>query len=316
MRTAAVVVDWRRPVETVEALRSLAAMKPPADVLICVENGCAPEDSKVVRKAAPHSTEFINSPRNIGFAAAVNLGIQKALHSGTDWVLLLNNDAVAAPGCLGRCLEDAATNIRVAAVGPAIAFTDRPDRLWFGGGQVSEWFAFTRHRGLMGSAAKPPPTGDTSFVTGCCMLISTAAWKNIGPFRSDFFAYYEDAEWCQRARASGWRCRYVGEVLCLHAVSVSSSQRNSILLSENTAYYLARNPIRFALDTTQWTHRLSRVLGLMVVWNTYNAWRLLRGRSISAVSAYVTGLVDAFRGRMGPRVEQVADRRAETANIP
>ncbi len=301
MRTAALVIDWQRPVESIEALNSLASMNPPPDILICVENGCTDEGMAKVGGAAPPGTTLIELPDNVGFAAAVNVGMENALLAGAEWVLLLNNDAVVTGRCLERCLEEALAYPRVAAVGPAIAFADRPDRLWYGGGEVSDWFAFTRHRGLLGLASAPPPSGETAFVTGCCMLISAESWRSVGPFRADFFAYYEDAEWCQRARAERWQCRYVGEVLCVHAVSVSSSQGGSLGLSEITAYYLARNPIRFAVETKRWDRRITRTMGLMVVWNTYNALRLIRGRSLRVAAAYTTGVLDALRGRMGPR---------------
>jgi GT2 family glycosyltransferase len=296
------VVDWRRPHETVEALTSLGALEPSTDQLICVENGCTPDEVAIVRAAAPPHTKLLEVPENIGFAAGVNLGVSNALQAGAEWILLLNNDATVSRHCLSRCLDEAAAYPGVAAVGPAISFTDRPDLLWYGGGLVAEWFAFTRHRGLLQPASAPPPTGDTEFVTGCCMLISAAAWRAGGPFRADFFAYYEDAEWCQRLRALGWRCRYVGEVLSMHTVGVSSSQRGSLGLSENTAYYLARNPIRFALETRDLGRRITRLIGLMTVWNAYNAWRLLQARSFKVVSAYLAGIGDAFSGRMGQRV--------------
>jgi GT2 family glycosyltransferase len=298
-----VVVDWRRPHETLDALRSLAAMTPAPDILICVENGCSAEGVATVRTGAPDGVTILELPTNVGFAAAVNLGVENALQAGVEWVLLLNNDATVTPRCLGRCLEETTSRPGVAAVGPAITFADQPDMLWFGGGQVNDWLAFTRHRGLMGSAASPPPSGKTSFLTGCCMLVSAPAWKSVGPFRADFFAYYEDVEWCQRARTAGWACLYVGEVMCVHAVSVSSGLRGSLALSETIAYYKARNPMRFALETKQLGRRVTRVLGLMVVWNAYHAWLLLQSRNPRIAGAYVRGIVDAFRGRMGENIE-------------
>ena len=300
VRTAAVVVDWRRPDDTRVALGSLAAMVPQPDVLVCVENGCTVEEMELVRMGAPPATKIIALPENIGFAGAVNLGVAQAVDAGADWILLLNNDAKVERSCLGRLLEEAARYPRVAAAGPAISFADRPDRLWFGGGEVSDWFAFSRHRGLMALSSDPPRSSDTGFITGCCMLVSAAAWRDLGPFRADFFAYYEDAEWCQRVRARGWRCRYVGEVLCTHAVSASSPERGSLSLSEMTAYYKARNPLRFALETRAFGRRLTRILGVLVVWNAYHAWRLLQLRQANVAEAYLRGITDAVRGHMGP----------------
>jgi GT2 family glycosyltransferase len=307
MRTAAVVIDWGRPLETKAALESLAAMTPRPDVLIRVDNDSPGIGVEPVHDSAPDGTLFVDLPANIGFAAAVNLGMEVALANGVDWTILLNNDATVEPLCLSRCIDEAARHERVAAIGPAVAFEDRPNTLWFGGGEVSPWLAFTRHRGLMQSSATPPQSSRTDFVSGCCFIVSTAAWRSVGPFRADYFAYYEDAEWCQRANAQGWQCRYVGDVLCLHKVSVSLNQRGNIGLSSGMAYYLARNPLRFALETRPVTRRITRVFGILVIWGAYNAWRALRARDMRVVAAYLQGLMDGMRGQMGKRVIENAN---------
>ena len=276
-------------------------MATPPDLLICVDNGSPAEYVSALRAGAPEDAVVIELPENVGFPAATNAGMKHALDHGVDWTLFLNNDATVDPDCLGRCIAETVGAEHIAVVGPAVTFADRTDLLWFGGGEVSDWFAFTRHRGLGKPAATPPPTSDTGFVSACCALVSSAAWRSVGPYRSDFFIYYEDAEWCQRARAAGWTCRYLGEVLCAHAVSSTMVRRGSLGLSENAAYYLARNPMRFALESKPFIRRASRVVGLLTVWAAYNALRILRSRTPTVARSYVQGLFDAARGRMGRR---------------
>ncbi len=301
MTAAGLVVAWREPRITLEALASLAAMQPAPDALVCVAQEFSESEMALLRAEAPPGTVVVDVDRNLGFCSAANLGMERALSLGARWVLLLNNDAKVTGNCLRVCLDEATRGDRVAVVGPAIRFSDVPDELWYAGGRHSHRFAFTQHHGLRRPAVAPPPSSDTEYIPGCCALISAEAWRELGPFRDDFFMYYEDAEWGARARAAGWRLRYVGEVLCSHAVGVSSRLRGSLGLNENTAYYLARNPLRFALDTPAPGLRISRVLGLMVVWNAYNAWRVLQSRRAAVGRAYLCGLRDGFAGRMGPR---------------
>jgi GT2 family glycosyltransferase len=300
-RAAAVVVAWHQPKLTIRALQSLAAMEVPPTTLICVAQEFTPAEMQYLRAKAPKRTQIVDIDHNRGFSGGANLGVAAALEAGADWVLLLNNDATVSPSCLSRCLGETHREAAVAVVGPAIALADNPERLWYAGGQQSRYFAFTRHRGLRRPSVNLPPSSDTDYVPGCCALISAEAWCVVGPFREDYFAYYEDAEWGSRARDAGWRCRYLGELLCLHDVGVTSLQRGSLGLSENTAYYLARNPLRFALETPAVLLRASRVTGLMTIWNVYNAWRVLRSGKTSVGGSYLRGLRDALRGRMGPK---------------
>jgi GT2 family glycosyltransferase len=300
VKTGSIVVNWGSPKDTLAALRSLASMTTRPDLIVCVDNGSSAEQVSELRLGAPKDTVVIELAENMGVAAANNAGMDYALAHDVDWTLFLNNDATVGPDCLSKCMAEAVAAERIAVVGPAVTFADHPDLLWFAGGEVSDWFAFTRHRGLRQPAATLPSTSDTGYVSTCCALISSAAWRSMGSFRADYFMYYDDTEWCQRVRAAGWRCRYLGEVLCMHAVSASGGRRGSLGLSENMAYYLARNPLRFALETKGVVRRTSRVFGLLTVY-AFNAWRTLRSGRITIAHAYVHGLADALRGQMGPR---------------
>jgi GT2 family glycosyltransferase len=298
---AALTVTWRDCDDTLETLDSLAAMDPAPDHLICVAQELDPRALERLLSASPPGTTTIELDSNLGFAAAANLGIERACGLDVEYVLLVNNDATVTSDCLRHCLSEAHSDSRIAAVGPAIAFTDTPSELWYGGGRHSHLFGFTMHRGLRRPTSDPPPSADTDYIPGCCVLLSVAAWLAIGPFRVDYFMYHEDAEWGARARAAGWRLRYLGKVLCQHAVGVSSRQRGSLGLNENTAYYLGRNHLRFALDTPTRALRTSRVLGTLIIWSGYNAWRIVQSRRLAVGRSYLRGLRDAARGRMGPR---------------
>jgi GT2 family glycosyltransferase len=299
--SAAVVVAWREAPLTRQALASLAAMTPSPDKLVAVVQQWQPEEVAALREELGAGALVMDIDDNVGFSEAANRGIGAAVEGGAEWILLVNNDATVTTDCLGRCLVEAARHERLAVVGPAVVFADTPDHLWYVGATQSDRFAFTRHPGLQHDAGTLPPTGPTGYVPGCCALISAAAWEDVGPYRVDFFLYYEDADWCSRARGKGWGVRYLAEVLCYHAVSVSAGKRGSLGLTETSAYYLARNPLRWALGTSQPLLRLTRTLGILCVWGGYNAGRVLQSRSLPVAKAYLAGTVDAFIGRMGRR---------------
>jgi hypothetical protein len=67
------------------------------------------------------------------------------------------------------------------------------------------------------------------------------------------------------------------------------------------AYYLARNPLRCALESKSLLRKISRVIGLLTVWAGFNVWRIIRSRNPAIARAYLLGLADGVRGRMGIR---------------
>ncbi|MGH9171461.1 MAG: glycosyltransferase [Acidimicrobiales bacterium] len=299
--TAAVVVAWREPEITLQAISSLGAMQPAVDTLVCVVQEWGADDVVRLSDQLGPSGVVLAIDDNLGFSEAANQGVDAALAAGAEWVLLVNNDATVTPDCLERCLLEASRHERAAVIGPAVVFADKPWRVWYAGGKQSRHFAFTTHPGLHNNAGNLPPTGPTQYVPGCCALISARAWQDVGKYRTDFFLYYEDADWCFRARAKGWQCWYLAEVLCHHAVSVSAGKRGSTGLTETSAYYLARNPLRWALGTAERRLRTTRAIGVLGIWGAYNAGRLLKSGSLRAGRAYLAGTRDAFAGRMGRR---------------
>lgn len=318
--TAAVVVTWRDTELTLRALWSLQAMDPASTHLVCVAQELG-EDLKVLTDRAPSGTIVIGLEENVGFAAAANLGMERALALGAAWTMLLNNDATVHPECLGRCLGEASLAGRVAALGPAVAFSGDPSRLWYSGGTFGRYSGITRHRlrptgarkegrtglcckggpGARGSPANPPPTADTEYVPGCCMLISSQAWRELGGFCEELFLYCEDSEWCERARKAGWRCRYLGEVLCAHDASATAGSIGTFELTPTSAYYLARNPLLLARKATSRLQQVTRFASLLTVWSLRNALRLSSSCRQEAGLAYLAGIRDGLAGISGPR---------------
>src|SRR5579862_3495421 len=101
MKLVAVVLNWNGGEDTPRALASLAGIE-----AICVDNGSGDGSDSEVERRFPE-VELIRTGANLGFAGGNNVGIRRAFERGADWVLLLNQDAVAEPG-LAEALERAA----------------------------------------------------------------------------------------------------------------------------------------------------------------------------------------------------------------
>ena len=100
-----VIPTWNRRHDTLACLASLARLVTPGLThrVVLVDNASTDGTVAAVRAAWPR-LELVELVRNLGFAAAVNRGVDWALAADADWVLVLNktrgrrNDAV--PVCL------------------------------------------------------------------------------------------------------------------------------------------------------------------------------------------------------------------------
>jgi GT2 family glycosyltransferase len=101
VKLVAVVLNWNGGEDTLRAVESLRGVE-----TIVVDNGSTDGSAAEVERRFPQ-VELIRTGANLGFAGGNNVGIRRALERGADWVLLLNNDAVADPG-VAAALERAA----------------------------------------------------------------------------------------------------------------------------------------------------------------------------------------------------------------
>ena len=101
-RVAAVIPTWNRRDLLVTLLKNLAAQTRPFDEIIVVDNGSTDGSAE---EAARAGAKVIRLERNLGFAAAVNRGIEAA---EADWVAVLNNDVTLQPDWLANLLKPAA----------------------------------------------------------------------------------------------------------------------------------------------------------------------------------------------------------------
>ncbi|MGH9461665.1 MAG: glycosyltransferase, partial [Vicinamibacteria bacterium] len=99
-RVAAVVVNYRTPMDTVLACWSVQT-SPSVEDLIVVDNG-SDDDSEALVHARLPQVQLIQAGRNLGFAGGCNLGIRAALEAGAERVLLLGADALLAGDTLER----------------------------------------------------------------------------------------------------------------------------------------------------------------------------------------------------------------------
>lgn len=132
----------------------------------------------------------IKNQKNLGFAKAANIGIRYALEKGADRVLLLNPD-VEIEKDFTRELINNPSDI----VSPVVKFKRGNKWLYDYGGIVDWNIGRTTHL----DSAKP-----IDYVSGCCMLVKRKVFEKIGFFDERFFLYFEDADFCLRAKKAGF----------------------------------------------------------------------------------------------------------------
>ena len=104
------------------------------DFEVILIDDASPNDSVAqLQNKLPPNTVFLPQERNVGFAAANNIGMRRALDDGCDFALLLNNDTSVRPDFLETLLAETPAG---AVSCPKMLFMDPPDEIWFAGGAL------------------------------------------------------------------------------------------------------------------------------------------------------------------------------------
>jgi N-acetylglucosaminyl-diphospho-decaprenol L-rhamnosyltransferase len=90
----------------------------------------------------------------------------------------------------------------------------------------------------------PPTDGVVDWVTGACVAVSRIDFARVGGWPTDYFLYFEDVEFCARARDAGLQIRLVEDVQVLHLWNRESkkllSRAGRLHLASALRYYRGR----------------------------------------------------------------------------
>ena len=183
---------------------------------------------------------FIQTGKNMGYSGGNNAGIKKALKSGADYIFILNPDTTIESDCIENIINGIEDN-KADIAGPKIYF-DGSKKIWYAGGIFDKENVIGSHRGVdeMDRGKYDIPE-ETDFVTGAAMMVKRELFDKIGLLDERYFLYYEDADFCERAKIAGFKVFYIPDAVVNHENAVSSG-----LGSPLQDYYITRNRMLYA----------------------------------------------------------------------
>jgi GT2 family glycosyltransferase len=235
-----IILNWNGWQDTLACVESCHKLTWPNFRILVVDNASTDGSEENLRQNLV-DVEIIQSGANLGFAGGNNIGIRRALGCGADYVWLLNNDTVAEPQALSKLVEALESDQGVAMAGSKIYYFDDPRRIWSAAGSWRKgWLALRQKGGKQLDRGQFDASCTVWSISGCSLLVRAAAIEKIGLMDEKYFLYWEDTEWCARARASRYDLLYVSNSHIWHKVSASTRQG-----SFEQFYYYNRNGFYF-----------------------------------------------------------------------
>ncbi len=217
-RLASVIVPVWNGIEFLErCLSALRAQDYSRYEVVVVDNASSDGSADFVAEHFPEA-RLVRNEYNLGFAGGCNAGLRV---SDGEVLVLLNQDTEVSPGWLRHVVE-ALEAPEVGVVGCKIFYPDG-ERLQHAGGWFDWPLALAHHygQGEHDSGAYDEPR-IMEYVTGAAMGFRREVMERVGLLDEGFWpGYFEDADFCFRAREAGFEIWYRPEATLRHMESTS-----------------------------------------------------------------------------------------------
>lgn len=301
MKIAVVILSYNNKTDTIDCLRSLSEVSSATDLSVIVVDNGSKEKFKLGNESIKLTDKFfdikvIRNDKNLGFSGGNNIGIRYAQSLGVDYTLILNNDTIVEKKIIEELYSVAKSNDDAGIIVPKIYFAkgyefhkdrykndERGKVIWYAGGIVDWKNVLTSHRGVDEvDHGQYEVSSTTEFATGCCMLVKEKVFEKVGLFDERYFLYYEDGDFSERVKRSGYRILYQPKAILWHKNAATAGGAGSTLQD----YYISRNRLIFAMKFASFRSKLA------LIKETFQL--LLSGRKWQK-----RGIIDFYVGKWG-----------------
>jgi N-acetylglucosaminyl-diphospho-decaprenol L-rhamnosyltransferase len=247
-----VIVNYRTPRLVVDCLRTLASEIQPGMRVVVIDNASGDDSVAILSKAMRDESwtwaELQPLDHNGGFAFGNNAAIRALLAEPNppDYIWLLNPDTIVRPGA-GTALVD---------------FLERQPDVGIAGGRLEfpngepQTAAF-RFPSLLGEFEDTIRIGFASrmlerfripivaqnvnhpcdWVNGASMMVRREVFETIGLMDDGYFLYFEETDFCRRAKDAGWQIWHVPASRVVHLEGQSTGVTGAHLAAKPRPAY-------------------------------------------------------------------------------
>ena len=292
------VLHWRNPASVLRCVRSVRSECASADIVLIDNSAHEFALAQFVGDCALQ--RVISMPGNSGYAGGMSRALEYWLTaSSAESGLLLPQDVILERGALERLQQRLASLPEAGIVGPVIKDARTLSVFSAGGVQDRRSARVRLLRSVRASQAY-----STDWLDGCALLMRRAVAEQLRTFDIRFFMYYEEIDFCERARRRGWTI-----VLEPSAIAL---QEKDLLPGPHYFYYTARN--RYLFWRKHSGIRWPRVLLSHLVDTAGLGFWVLRGMLqpaavprmvrwrwlVRQLKGVASGTIDYLRSRFGP----------------
>jgi N-acetylglucosaminyl-diphospho-decaprenol L-rhamnosyltransferase len=240
------------------------------------------------------------APRNGGFAYGNNLGIQLAIESGSaDYLLLLNPDTEVRPHAIGSLVAFLESRPEVGIAGPSIENVEGSEwPIAFRFPSIGTEFCAALDLGfvtrLLGdklvARTMSAEAQQVDWISGAAMMIRAQVFRAIGGLDENYFLYFEETDFCFRARKAGFATWYFPRSRVMHVMGQSTGVTEHRSRPKRLPAWWFESRRRYLALTLGSGAAMLADLLVLIAYPAGHLKRMLLGRAHTAIPHYLSDL--------------------------
>ncbi len=279
--TAIIILNYRTPELTIRCLEALSSeiAREPTMCAVVVDNCSADQSFEKIKCAIVERgwnwAEAITTNINGGFSFGNNIGMQEV---DADFYILMNSDTLILPGAIDELRKASDKRPDAGIISPRLLLED-------GTLHHSCYRFMTPMSELLNAASTgiisrlfqnyvttlphPNTPSEPEWTSFACVMVRKRMINEIGYMDEGYFMYFEDQDYCHRARCHGWSVLNWPYAKVVHSRGKSGPVRSLLARKERPPryYYAAR------------TRYFRKYFGYTGLWRANLCWTV--GRLIS-----------------------------------
>ena len=288
-----IVLNTNRRDDTLECLGSIQRSDYADLSVVVLDNASTDGSVEAIQLQFPW-VEILPLSDNRGYAGNNNVGIELAVSRGAEWVFVLNEDTVLAPDCISKLIATGDSHPQIGMIGPLVYHYDEPEVIQSAGVVLGRYLHSTHLGQNEMDTGQFTGWQEVEAITGCSLCVRSDVIREIGALDERFFYYWEETDWCLRARQAGW-LNAVEPAAKLWHKGVQRDYRPK----PSVAYYNTRNRLltlsKQRVPPDVWITVYGEMLRTLVIMSVRPKWR----NHLQHRDALWRGLVDFHQHNWG-----------------
>lgn len=257
VQLAIIVINYKTPNLVLDCMESLAPELAGVNAKVIIIDNNSGDDSCILiqnwinSNVVDGSVILLSSETNSGFSAGNNLGIRNVF---ADYYLLLNSDTLVHKGAIKYLLEYAEKDSSAGLISPRLEWKDaKPQESCFKFHSPLSELISSATTGFITRLLKSFVVAQSvrnkndyyDWTSFACVLIKSQVFEDVGLLDDGYFMYYEDVNFCYRAKQAGWKILNIPSSHVVHLRGGSSPVKSQAKLRKRLPRYFFESRTRY-----------------------------------------------------------------------